>query len=80
MPMLKSLELESDGEEEDWSIDPFESGFTLALKRVSLAGIPLYEPIQLLFDLWGWLIHLHKISLRLVLTLVNIGCSLQGCW
>ena len=45
MPMLESLELESGGEEEDWSIDPFEPGFTLALKCLSLTSIPLYPSI-----------------------------------
>ena len=43
--MLESLELEQEEEEGDWSIDPFELGFTLALKRPSLVGIPLYPSL-----------------------------------
>ena len=44
MPMLESLELESEEEDGDWSIDPFEP-FTLTLKRLSLTAIPLYPSI-----------------------------------
>ena len=45
MPMLESLEMEQEEEEGDWSIDPFQPGFTLALKNLSLAGIPLYPSL-----------------------------------
>ena len=45
MPMLESLELEAEEEEGDWSIDPFQPGFTPNLKRLSLTAIPLYPSL-----------------------------------